>query len=321
MNKKMVSIRKGYLTSTFLSKSYGEDEKCREFFKGKDMNFETIIDNVNNLFSTLIEKTRILAMGEVQSGKTFVLMCLIAKLFDKNKIDVVIFFADRTNLIKRQNENRFLKESGNLLSKVFVVDLKGSKLEENQINEDEKVVYIAIKANDIYINLSKFKKVYNNKRILIVLDEGDDSNLGDTYNKLLEDYVYSNHNNEIKLLYLTATPFRNLLDINKKIRNIDAFLSLNSSPNYEGINSEWNYSSVEFNKMALKKTDIENVNMKLIDCFRFYYYQWLLQIEKYNLEQSVFVINIHNFIKNHEKFEKAIRGIYEPESFVENISK
>ena len=319
MNKKTVKIRKGYLTSIFLSKSYEEDERCRKFFKEKNINFETIIDNVNSLFLALNEKSRILAMGEVQSGKTFLLMCLIQKLFDKNKVDVVIFFTDRTNLIKRQNKDRFIKESGDLFSKVSVVDLKGSKIKNNEINEDEKVIYVALKSSDSFDILSEFKKVYKDKRILIVLDEGDDSNPGEIYNKRLEDYINSNYNNTIKLLYLTATPFRNLLEVNKNKNSIDTFISLNSSPNYEGINSEWNYSSVEFNEMTIEKTDIKNVNMKLIDCFRFYYYQWLLQIEKDNLEQSVFVINIHKLIKIHEKFKKDIRGIYEPESFVETL--
>ena len=315
MEKKKTYKRRGILTSVLVSHDYGDDDKYRRFLKNKDISYESILSNVHNLLISLDKNNKVLVMGDVQSGKTLFLMILIAKLFDLKKVDVVIMFVDSTNLIKKQNRDRFHKDFSKL-SEVPVVETTGSWLREKQINENDKVVYVVIKHSDIYDNLSEFKKIYKNKRILVIQDEGDDFNLGAVYNKLLKDFVRSS-NNWIKVLYLTATPFRNLIED----KDIEDFLYLKSSPYYEGINSDWNYSSEEFDKMLIKKNDIEETTKKLIDCFRFFYCKWLLHVEKNNLEQSVFVINIDKQIKIQKRFKNAIKGIYNPVSFIEAMEQ
>ena len=235
---------------------------------------EPLLSNVKRTINSLENNKVILGMGEVQSGKTLFLTVLIAWLFKRNMFDLVLFFTDKTNIIKQQTFRRIKNYFKDWDINAYVINKVGGPNISLTSNNMNKKVFILIKQNDVYNELHRVKEKYKNLNILVINDEGDDTNTGDTYSKHIKNV--SIISDSIKLLYLTATPFKNLFK-----KDIDEFIYIQHSNTYIGIDSNlWDYNYEFLEKKEIKKSDIKELNNKFSICFRYYYYEWLKHIEK-----------------------------------------
>ena len=302
-------IIKGTLLSSYLE--MGWDDMLEHFIEIKSLSKEPLKTNVKKVALSIKDYRKTLVMGEVQSGKTFLLTALIAMVFYFDIFDLVLFFADNTNKIKEQNMIRMKNDLKYMNLSETVYSIKGSDLKK--LASKKKLLFVMIKQPDVYKNLTKYWESYKNRKILIINDEGDDTNPS----KKITNYLnkFSQLGEKVKMLYLTATPFRNLSK-----EGVDNFISLESPKTYFGIFSEWNYENNFLKQIKLKKKDIAEWNDKAHAVVRYYYYQWLKHIDENNLEKSAFLINIHSIKMIHRKTHNLIHyGLKNPEFFAKAL--
>lgn len=184
---------------------------------------ELLIDSIYENYPLM---KNILLFGEVQSGKTSIIIKIIDKLFKGKKVDYIFYVTGNTNPLKEQNFNRLRKDLKPLGHKVVNVSDKFLNKKENLEVEKNNVVFTTIKQQ-----MGEFKKYIDTnlsgKKILIIDDEADDYSNSEANAKTLKELLSDN----IGLISCTATPFTNL----KVSENIyDTFLFMTPWDGYSG---------------------------------------------------------------------------------------
>lgn len=184
-----------------------------------------------NLTDSIAPKNSFVIYGEPQSGKTEMMICLVAKLLDLNFRGIIVLVNDSIDL-KNQNLKRF--KTSNLSPAPFdLVELLDSSLD---ITRNPFIVFAKKNSKD----LEKLKRHLRNlNRVVVIDDEADFATPNNKINKGEETKI----NSQIKQLVdfkngsvyigVTATPAR--LDLNNALENERAaWINFQPHPEYCG---------------------------------------------------------------------------------------
>ena len=276
-------------------------KKTEEFFEEKKL--------PNDIYSNALlafffnTKSKVLLVGEVQSGKTRMIIEYINYSITSNecaKFDIIIIFGGTTNSLNYQTENR-LKGKDGLKTKINSFK-KFDYIYSESINGDSLVVYIGAK---IDYELNRIVKTImdipnlNDKKVLIIDDECD---YGSINTSTMNESKYYNQINKIfskikygGILSITATPFANLLNNKSKFfYNHLVSLPKMSKKGYCGISffSKFNNFYIDYKEFSniLLNTKSKQFN-DYYYTFCIYLINTIIKKESINSDESDMLIN------------------------------
>lgn len=214
------------------------DKFIKQNLEGVILNHPSIVSSAMNTISqfTLKKNDEIkfvktgLAFGKVQSGKTTYFLCTAACALD-NGFDIIIILSGVTNNLLQQNWERLrhyfrncktFLEFGNSARfdksvEEDIYDLQDFFKSYEESGKKSGVIFSVLKNDKHLMKIQTIVSSFNDKRILVIDDEGDQFSLNTKINavnkeskifQLIKDIVYSNENTS--LLTVTATPQANL---------------------------------------------------------------------------------------------------------------
>lgn len=214
-----------------------------------------------HIFNDLLaSKSKILLVGEVQSGKTREIISIIDNSLNnpKYKFDIIIIFGGTNIKLNIQTEDRItnddkFKNNSNLIFKNF------SQQYYQKEGEGKTVVYIGPKINFELENIHSVLHNISNltdKKVLIIDDESDYGSINTAeyrnpkkYASIINDLYDVIKNNGSGFIGVTATPYANIL--NKKSKTYSKVFSFPNKKIY-------GYTGIEFfNKLPNFYIDID----------------------------------------------------------------
>lgn len=224
---------------------------------------ETNYDS-SHIFDDLIkEKSKILLVGEVQSGKTWEIINIINSSLNnkKYKFDIIVIFGGTNIKLNEQTEDRIInddlfKNNDNIVFKNF------NKQYIQKEGDGKTIVYIGPKIKSELENIhSVLHNITNlkDKKVLIIDDESDygsintsDSKTPKKYSSIINDLYEVIKNNGSGFIGVTATPYANIM--NKKSKTYKKVFSF---PN----KTEKGYTGIRFfNQLRDFYIDIDKQN-------------------------------------------------------------
>lgn len=280
--------------------------------------------NINNIFGNEdLKKERVLCIGQVQSGKTATIINIIKKAIDLT-YDAIVIIAGTNKILLNQSEKRIKQELNN--NKYSLKERKYVFLSFNSYNSigyhiqnNHKFIICILKADK---SLTKITEQINtnisgSKKFLIIDDESDYGTINSQTIKnpskfydLLEQ-IYENISN-IKLIYVTATPFAHILSEKIK-KDYPKIISLKNHNDYCGVNSfgDNNYLCIQDDEDSIYAQIYYAIFIYLI-----YSAKSIIDIDN---NKTQLLINVSQEINDHidykEFIESRVNKIYEMSDF------
>lgn len=270
--------------------------------------------NIDNIFiNEKWKKERILCIGRVQSGKTGTIINVIKKAIDL-MYDSIIVFAGTNKILLKQSEKRFkdeLKDYKEILEqkKYRVLLSCDYELINSMIQNNQKFIICILKADKALTKITEkiTSNIIGNKKFLIIDDESDYGTINSNslvnpskFYDLLEQ-MYGNIPN-IKLIYVTATPFANILSEKNKLDR-PRIVSLKNNEDYWGID-RFNSN----NYLCLEEGDesIDYIINQTICIYLFYASKSIIEIDN---NKSQLLINISSKVNDHLEYKNSVEYI------------
>lgn len=261
-----------------------EDEEIEIIFKNKE-----------------VKKEKILCVGKVQSGKTRKIFKTIKYAFDKEGYDIIILLGGITNTLYNQTSKRLHESFDNE---------KNIKILDKNVFYDErfKVIYNILKNKKVIENLLENINCTNltNKKILIIDDECDYASVNNSNDEENSSKIYDSISELFKrihcgkILFVTATPFANILSNKSKILEPERLILWSNSNEYTGL--------IEFD--SIKKDVYKIIQSNKIDSTSWadsikesLFFFIIQSIQKYHHDNEIkleFLINISLIMKDHQ---------------------
>lgn len=239
-----------------------------------------------------------LLYGYVQSGKTNSIIEIINKWISTHKQGLIILFGGTNNLLTNQTSIR--------LDRNNIISFTKNTIKKNEIDffKYQNIFLINFtKTFDSYSVLKTHLESYFNlcHDVLIIDDESDYGSVGHNDNSVFRAFltdIWTKGKGNSKLVFVTATPFANLLNTNQKLK-ADFMTKINiNMDEYYGINEFWD-------KYIIIDDDThESEALKIV------YDKWSqINMSLPNSYNSELVINISPSIEEHKNVVNLIKEI------------
>ncbi|WP_342275010.1 Z1 domain-containing protein [Spiroplasma endosymbiont of Cantharis lateralis] len=282
---------------------------------------ETNLKRIDNAINNIVNnKKGLLIFGKVQSGKTINTIFTTAMLFDKG-YDIVILLCGTTNILKRQNSDRFeefkfhFNDNGFIKMKTLSDKSIVSFIDDIGNRKFKSKLFIPIlkeKTNlENLINIVSTSVFINKCKIAIIDDESDIASINYNFMEgeqeerkipaLIKDLLNKVDNSNY--IAVTATPYNNIIfnrQINDEGIKIDYILGLENDLNYHGFNFFHQNKSryiIEVKNNELKK----NISL-LIEIFKENYNSYINKKKNFSI-----LINTSVSTTEHSKTNKILK--------------
>ena len=283
--------------------------KSKGYFLNNEINSTTFLDTNS--------KKVVLAVGQVQAGKTQFIINTVKEALLDNDYDCALILGGVNNILLEQTEKRFENDNDFKKYNIGYYNISKDNLYMCKI-PNKKFIISCLKGDDAIDKVKSFLKLdISNRKIIVVDDESDfatpftQNSENSVHNKLRE--IYNNMVNGI-FISVTATPFADL-SLDNSFEHTE-LVKINPHNGYTGLKF---FNSNESIYQPMDETLWSNFihRIKQGDSKKSIFTEFILDHVKrlYNsgLEKSQMIINISNGVDDHKtilnSLENAIKYI------------